>query len=179
MEKHLFVKMYYNDALASEKATGIPADVQLAQAAIESSWGDAAPRFAFFGIKATGVITANDQLENTTEYSKIYTSDPLKVGLAKITSVEPFVSANGVKMFKYHGQAWFRAYNNAADSFTDHANFFLKNPRYAIAITDKKDSLKFADDIAAAGYGSGPTYATLLKEIILEVRPIIAQLQAA
>lgn len=172
MTKDLFVATYVKDALISEKQTGISADAQMAQAVIESKWGESAPNFMLFGIKDTDGINGNEQLIDTTEFSKIYTSDPRVVGLASITSVEPVI-IHGIKTFKYKGKAYFRAYKSASESFIDHANFFLTNKRYAHALTDKADPYKFSDDIIAAGYGSGPDYAKLLKEIITELKPLI------
>lgn len=70
-----FVKLYYKNALQSEKDTGVPALVTLAQAGLESGWGKAAYGNNFFGIKAGSSWKGNIQKLKTWECSK--TSDEL------------------------------------------------------------------------------------------------------
>lgn len=172
MTKQLFIDTYYKDAIECEKQTGISAIAILAQAALESSWGEHCPRFAFFGIKDTDGINGNEQLIETTEYSRIYQSVPGKVGLFTIDHVEP-VTLHGTKWFKYTGKGYFREYDSALASFLDHAQFFIKNERYAKALTDKGNYVAFSNDVAAAGYGSGPTYGTVLVELGNEIAPLM------
>ena len=56
MQKDAFFAMAVGPARASQKDTGVPASVTLAQAIIESGWGDAhmGDAWNFFGIKAQG-----------------------------------------------------------------------------------------------------------------------------
>ncbi|MGL5262334.1 MAG: glycoside hydrolase family 73 protein, partial [Bacteroides sp.] len=68
--------------------------------------------------------------------------------------------------YNYKVKDWFRRYDTPEESFTDHANFYLSNPRYAKALEVKEDPRRFADEIAKAGYATDPNYAKTLKSII-------------
>lgn len=155
-----FTKLYLPFAKNSEYKTGINALFTLGQAALESGWGEHAPGNMFFGVKDTDGINGNEQLITTTEYSK--RSD---LQFEKLLHMEP-CTMNGEKFFKYTIQSYFRKYNSPEESFVDHANFFIKNSRYAPAMVFKSDPYKFADEISKAGYATGPTYAGTLKSII-------------
>ena len=66
-----FVANFLPFARETEKKTGISAVAILAQAALESGWGSAAPGNMFFGVKDTDGINGNEQLLTTTEYSNV------------------------------------------------------------------------------------------------------------
>ncbi len=159
-----FVTRYYPEALKTQEATGISALVVLAQAALESGWGEAAPGNMFFGVKDTDGINGNEQLIQTNEY--------LRVANAKfpvIISITPVIR-NGQKYFRYIVKDYFRKYSTPADCFIDHTRFFINNPRYAAALGVKQDPEKFADAIAKAGYATDPDYAKSLKSVIATIR---------
>jgi flagellum-specific peptidoglycan hydrolase FlgJ len=155
-----FVNTFLPYAKETEEKTGISFKATLAQAAVESAWGKAAPGFMFFGVKDTDGLNGNEQLLTTTEYSR--RSDLL---FPVTISVTPVVK-NGVKMFKYKVKDYFRKYDNPEQCFTDHCNFFLRNKRYAKALLVKSDANKFIDAIAAAGYATDPNYAQTLKTVV-------------
>lgn len=155
-----FVKAYYPYAKETERKTGISAKAILAQAALESGWGKAAPGNMFFGVKDTDGINGNEQLITTTEYSR---RADLKFPV--VISITPVVR-NGQKWFKYVVKDYFRKYNTPEECFTDHANFFFKNPRYKKALEVKHDPYKFVEAIAAAGYATDPNYASTLKQLV-------------
>lgn len=155
-----FVTAYLADAKKAEKDTGISALAILAQAALESGWGKAAPGFCFFGIKDSDGVNGNEQLIVTTEYSR-----RADLQFPEVISVTPVIR-NGQKWFKYKVKDYFRKYNTPAESFTDHGNFFLYNKRYKAALAVKSDPYKFVDEIAKAAYATDPNYATLLRSII-------------
>lgn len=160
MKPSEFVKAYLPYAKETERKTGISATAILAQAALESGWGKAAPGNMFFGVKDTDGINGNEQLITTTEYSR---RSDLKFPV--IISVTPVIR-NGQKWFRYVVKDYFRKYNNPEECFTDHANFFIRNKRYSQALKVKGNPRKFADAIAAAGYATDPNYAGTLKTII-------------
>lgn len=160
MKPSEFVKAYYPYAKETERKTGISAKAILAQAALESGWGKAAPGNMFFGVKDTDGINGNEQLITTTEYSR---RADLKFPV--IISITPVVR-NGQKWFKYVVKDYFRKYHTPEECFTDHANFFFKNPRYKKALEVKHDPYKFAEAIAAAGYATDPNYASTLKQLV-------------
>lgn len=158
-----FVKAFYPEAKKAQVNTGISALAILAQAALESGWGKAAPGNMFFGIKDNDGVNGNEQLLTTTEYSR-----RADLKFPEVISVTPVIR-NGQKWFKYKIKDYFRKYDSPADSFTEHGQFFLKNPRYKNALAVKGDTDKFIDAIAAAGYATDPNYASLLKSIVKSI----------
>src|SRR5690606_24629215 len=128
-------------AQVTQSKYGIPSSVVLAQAALESNWGRsglATSFFNFFGIKGTG--TAGTQYLPTTEFED---------GKYKATL------------------GGFASYLTPADSFTDHAEFLKRNPRYEQAgVFESKDPFTVAERLQKAGYATDPDYAKKLKDII-------------
>ncbi|AOW09515.1 glycoside hydrolase family 73 protein [Flavobacterium gilvum] len=167
MTKQEYTNFYYPFALASEKITGISAVAQLAQGALESAWGKVAPGNMLFGVKDTDGVNGNEQLITTTEYSK-----SANAKFPNIITVTP-VMRNGQKWFKYKIKDYFRKYPTPKESFVDHANFFIRNKRYAKAMTVKSDPYQFIDEIAKAGYATDPSYATTLKSIAKSIEKLI------
>jgi flagellar protein FlgJ len=154
-----FVIQFYPHAKRCQEKTGISAVAILAQAALESAWGDVAPGNMFFGVKDTDGVNGNEQLLITTEYSR---RSDLK--FPEIISITP-VDRNGVKYFKYRVKDYFRKYHTPEDCFLDHANFFLSNPRYNEALKVSQEPFRFLEEIAKAGYATDPDYASKLKAI--------------
>ena len=155
-----FTRIFLPFAKVTESKTGISALATLAQSAVESGWNSASPGWMFFGVKDTDGINGNEQLLITTEYSR-YSN----LKFPEIISITPVVR-NGIKMFKYKIKDYFRKYDSPEQCFTDHCNFYLRNPRYAKALLVKGDANKFIDAIAAAGYATDPNYAATLKTVV-------------
>jgi len=162
-----FVTQFYPFAKQSQDKTGISAIAVLAQAALESGWGKAAVGNMFFGVKDTDGVNGNEQLLVTTEYSK-----RADLKFPEIISITPVIK-NGQKYFKYKVKDYFRKYDTPEQSFTDHCNFLLANPRYKAALAVKSDPYAFVDAIATAGYATAPDYATLLKSICKTIEKYI------
>jgi len=162
-----FVSSFLPFARQTELKTGITAIAILAQAALESGWGKFAPGNMFFGVKDTDGINGNEQLLTTTEYSR---RSDLKFPV--IISVVPCI-LNNQKYFKYTVKDYFRRYDTAENCFTDHVQFFFKNPRYATALTFRSNTDRFIEEIARAGYATDPNYATLLKSVARSVERAI------
>ena len=154
-----FVKNYLPFAKQTEAKSGIPAIAILAQAALESGWGDHAPGNMFFGVKDVDGINGNEQLITTTEYSR-----RADLQFPVIISVVP-VTINEQKYFKYAVKDYFRKYNTPEECFTDHVKFFFANPRYAAALQVKSNTDRFIEEIAKAGYATAPNYAASLKSV--------------
>ena len=154
-----FVKKYKAFAKQSEQVTGIHYAFTLAQAALESGWGDHAPGYNFFGIKSFRE-TDKRQLLKTTEFSS--RNDLVFPELISLTQ-----TASG--KWKYIVKDWFMVYNTPAEAFTDHAQFFFKNKRYSTALVFKEDPYKFAQLISEAGYATDPDYANKLTSIIARI----------
>lgn len=154
-----FVKTYLPEAKKVEAKTGFHYLIPLTQGALESGWGQKVVGNNFFGIKDTDGINGNEQLITTTEYlSTDKVKFPVILNIIKV----------GTK-FKYTVKDWFRKYPSAELAFTDHVNFFLKNPRYAKALKVKDKPTLFFDEIAKAGYATAPDYANQLKQVMNSV----------
>ena len=155
-----FVKKYKPFALESEKKTGISHLFTLAQAALESGWGERGVGNNFFGIKAGKDTLANKkQLLNTTE---ILNAPNLGYKFPQVMSIYQLSSGK----YKYEVKDWFRKYDTPEECFTDHAEFFFRNKRYAKALLVKTDPYKFAEEVAKAGYATATNYAKILKDVI-------------
>ena len=117
----------------------IPVSVTIAQAILESNWGQSAlSREAnnYFGIKATSGIGSDGAVwMPTLEY----------VNGGSYTVVAPF-----------------RAYRSVADSVADHAALLQHLDIYKNALQATNDPDEFARRIARAGYATDPTYADKL-----------------
>lgn len=159
MKPKEFVAQFYPFALKTQQKTGISAVAVLAQAALESGWGKSAPGNMFFGVKDTDGINGNEQLLQTTEYSR-----RADLKFPEIISITPVIR-NGEKYFKYVVKDYFRKYATPEECFTDHTKFFFDNKRYKKALEVKNDPYKFIDEIAKAGYATAPSYAEMLKKV--------------
>lgn len=145
-----FITRHWDSALAAQRATGIPAQFVIGQAALESGWGkgeirgsDGLPSFNLFGIKATGGWQGRTVDVVTTEYEN---------GVAKKV-VEKF-----------------RAYNNYSEAFRDWAQLLANNPRYAEVIARGRDAQGFAHGLQRAGYATDPAYGDKLSRVIASVQ---------
>lgn len=135
-----FIKKYAALAMAEESRTGVPASVKLAQAAYESGWGEKAVCYNYFGIKA------NKSWKGPVCNSKTKEEDS---------------SGN-----TYSTIGKFRAYKSDVESFINHSDFLLQNPRYHNALA-QKNPYDVARGIARAGYGTDSSYE---KDIIIIMR---------
>jgi flagellum-specific peptidoglycan hydrolase FlgJ len=126
-------------ARESQRRSGVPASVTLAQAILESDWGRSKlTREAnnLFGIKAM--------------------RGPGTAGIYEINTWEVYDGQNVTVL------AAFKAYTTLADSITDHGRWFHDNSRYHGALEKKDDPRAFAYAINAAGYATDPAYAPKL-----------------
>ena len=153
----VFVATYGPAARASQATSGVPALVTLGQAALESGWGQKAPRFNFFGIKAkTSDPDHRCQLLVTRE---VYRDGNRK--LPNIISIKQRPDGK----FDYMVRAWFRAYPDVKAAFDDHARV-LRLPRYANAFTVANEPYAFATEVARGGYATDPSYASVLHGVM-------------
>jgi hypothetical protein len=135
-----FIDSVATDAIESQRATGVPASVTLAQAIIESGWGKSGlskKYHNYFGIKGKGTA-----------------------GTAVMSTGEHF---NGKDVVIKDG---FRVYRSPAESFEDHGRFFIENKRYAEAMRHTDDAERFAKEIHKAGYATDPNYSEKLIGVI-------------
>lgn len=142
MTPNQFIAQLSEGAVMGNTHTGIPASVSLAQAALESRWGNSAiARKAknLFGIKADRGWTGAIMAMRTGEYLKgQYVMVPAK---------------------------W-RAYPSWEGSFVDHADFLYNNIRYQRALAVADNAQAFALMLQTCGYSTDPKYAVKLLNII-------------
>jgi flagellum-specific peptidoglycan hydrolase FlgJ len=135
-----FIDRISADAIKSQRETGVPASVTMAQAILESGWGKSGLSTQannFFGIKGKG--PAGSVTMRTRE---VFNGRPTYIN------------------------APFRKYNSPAESFKDHGKFFIDNKRYATAMKHTDNAHRFAQEIARAGYATDPSYARQLSGLI-------------
>ena len=162
-----FINQYKPFALETERKTGISHLFILAQAALESGWGERGVGNNFFGIKVPKNLVSNTpankkQLFKTTE---VLNAPNLGYKFPQVMSIYQLPSGK----YKYEVKDWFRKYETPEECFTDHAQFFFKNKRYAKALLVKADPYKFAEEVAKAGYATAPNYADSLKKLIKKI----------
>jgi flagellar protein FlgJ len=140
-----FVADIWPHALAASQSTGIPPQFMVAQAALETGWGekqlkneDGSPTYNLFNIKAGNTWTGRSAAKTVSEYeSGQWTSEDAK----------------------------FRAYSSYGEAFADYANFLSANPRYSKVI-GSRDAASFTRGLQEAGYATDPQYANKLNRII-------------
>jgi flagellum-specific peptidoglycan hydrolase FlgJ len=138
MNQEIFIAKIAAAAVADYKDSKVLPSITIAQAILESSWGDSgltAKANNLFGIKGKG--PAGSVTMATKEH----------VG-GKIITVD----------------AAFRKYNTWAESIADHSKL-LQNKRYAAVLT-ARDGVTAAYAIKAAGYATDVNYPKLLIDII-------------
>lgn len=140
-----FVGQVWPHAVEASRATGIPPQFLVAQAALESGWGkgeirraDGSGTYNLFGIKAGKNWNGATVEAQTTEYVD---------GKAQRVTEK------------------FRAYGSYAEAFSDYANLLRNNPRYG-NVVGSQDGTEFAKRLQQAGYATDPAYADKLARII-------------
>ncbi len=130
---------------------GVRPELLLAQAALETGWGqhisqhaDGSSSHNLFNIKAGNDWDGGRVAISTLEY---------RDGLAR------------------HERAAFRAYDSYADSFDDYVDFLQSRPRYQPALEQADDPESFIRELHGAGYATDPAYAD--KIINIMQRPML------
>lgn len=141
-----FVDRMLPHALQASRNSGVPAQLMLGQAALESGWGrreirmpDGSNSYNLFGIKANSGWNGKVAEVMTTEYR------------------------NGVA---YRQVEKFRAYSSYAEAFQDYANLIGNNPRYAGVLKQGDNVAGMAQAIQKAGYATDPKYADKLARVM-------------
>ncbi|OGT18770.1 MAG: flagellar rod assembly protein/muramidase FlgJ [Gallionellales bacterium RIFOXYB12_FULL_54_9] len=144
-----FVKRMLPHAMQASAATGVPPQLMLGQAALESGWGrreitmaDGSSSYNVFGIKANAAWHGKVAEVMTTEY---------KNGLPS-KQVEKF-----------------RAYSSYAEAFKDYAGMMSRNPRYASVMQQGDNPAGMAQAIQKSGYATDPKYAEKLVSVMRQL----------
>ena len=143
-----FVTRMLPAAQRASQETGVPAQLIMAQAALESGWGrreirtqDGSTSYNVFGIKADKSWKGPVAETATTEYVN---------GVAQKT------------------RAAFRAYGSYEEAFSDYAKFLVTNPRYSNVLATR-DPAEAAHGLQRAGYATDPEYGGKLVRIMQQM----------
>ncbi|WP_338670333.1 flagellar assembly peptidoglycan hydrolase FlgJ [Pantoea dispersa] len=144
-----FIAQLAQPAKVASQQSGIPHHLILAQAALESGWGqrqiltrDGKPSYNVFGIKASGDWKGETTDIMTTEYEG---------GEAKKV------------------RATFRVYGSYFEALSDYVRLISSNPRYA-AVANAPSAEQGARALQAAGYATDPKYAQKLVGMIQQFK---------
>lgn len=133
-----FVSAMKPYAEKAAKALGVEPSLLIAQAALETGWGQKVVKNArgssnnLFNIKADRSWQGDKVATQTLEF---HDNTPVKETAA------------------------FRSYSSYQDSFNDYVRFLNDNPRYETALQQRGDSESFIRGIHRAGYATDPSYA--------------------
>ena len=134
-----FVRQLAPYAQKAAEKLGVSVRAVLAQAALETQWGQHLPTHSngntsnnLFGMKA-GQSWGGEKV-----------------------SVPTLEFEGGVAV---HRRAQFRSYDNPGESFDDYAQLIADNPRYAKALNHGEDVVGFARGLVNGGYATDPSYA--------------------
>lgn len=141
-----FVQSLWPHAQQAARALGVAPELLLAQAALETHWGQSIINFQdgrsshnLFGIKADPSWAGKRINVPTLEYID---------GIA-VRRTEPF-----------------RVYDSYTDSFADYVDFIRNNPRYEAALRQAHNPDAYAAALQGAGYATDPQYARKISAIL-------------
>jgi flagellar protein FlgJ len=141
-----FVQQVLPTIRQAAAAVGVNPLGMLAQAALETGWGQRMPRTAdgnsslnLFGVKAGSDWSGARAVADTVEISG---------GVAKQTRTA------------------FRAYGSIEESVGDFARLLTSSPRYREAVAAGSNAQAYVQSIAKAGYATDPQYANKLNEVL-------------
>jgi len=141
-----FVRKLWPQAVEAARKLGTDPRALIAQAALETGWGqaviagrDGKSSHNLFNIKADGRWGGPSVAKTTVEYSG---------GVAK------------------KEVASFRAYNSFSDSFKDYVHFLKSRPRYSHALSVAGNPQAFVNALQQAGYATDPKYAQKISHIL-------------
>ncbi len=132
-------------ARRAARELGVHPGILVAQAALESGWGqrlihrsDGRSSHNLFGIKADRRWDGEVASVKTVEFRQ---------GVAR------------------KERANFRAYQDFSDSFGDYVRFIKSNPRYQSALAHASDPQRYMQELQKAGYATDPSYADKVLKI--------------
>jgi peptidoglycan hydrolase FlgJ len=152
-----FISQLLPSAQQAGEQLGVDPRHLIAQAALETNWGQSVPRDPsgrssnnLFGVKAgTGAASSGAVAARTTEYEQ---------GTA-VSRVDQF-----------------RSYASPSASFQDYVAMLRGNSRYAAALNTGTDTHAFASALQQGGYATDPNYAhkiaSIAGQLLASVRPL-------
>ncbi|QOV63049.1 flagellar assembly peptidoglycan hydrolase FlgJ [Kosakonia pseudosacchari] len=149
-----FISRMMGPAMAVARLSGIPHQLIIAQAALESGWGkreimtsDGKPSHNLFGVKATADWDGETTEITTTEYE------------------------NGTAQ-KIRDK--FKVYSSYTEALEDYTSLISRSPRYKNVVKSESPEIA-AKALQSAGYATDPAYAKKLISIIQQVKNNVNQ----
>lgn len=167
-------------AVAAERATGAPAELLLAQWALESAWGDHQPGFNCFGIKQYAGCYGRQLLRTREWFTKSEVADFLAKGDGRSATLDPTSTAvTDSGREKYIVEDYFATFPTLAACFEKRAQLFKagRYKQFADAFEQDGDLGKLIKGIGPI-YATAPDYATTLLKIINQ-KNVSSQIAAA
>jgi len=149
-----FVSALTEPAKAAQEKLGVPFQVIIAQAALETGWGQkiikdqqGSSSNNLFNIKANNQWSGEQIQKDTLEFEQ------------------------GAMVKK---SAPFRAYQSLSESFKDYADFLTSNDRYQEALQNPSNVEHFLQGLQKAGYATDPQYANKIMATLRTVTNLIS-----
>ncbi|MFK5985703.1 MAG: flagellar assembly peptidoglycan hydrolase FlgJ [Pseudomonadota bacterium] len=140
-----FVNKLWPMAEKSAKDLGVKPEVLLAQAALETGWGQSIIKNS----KTNSLNLFNIKADSRWDGDKI-----TKLSLE-------YEQGHAVNKTSF-----FRVYDNLQDSFDDYVKFIKNNPRYEQAMTKASDPEQYLHSIHKAGYATDPNYVEKIMRVM-------------
>lgn len=145
LNKQMFMDQLLPEAQQAAGELGVDPNVLLAQAALETGWGQS--------------VIKNGRGENSFNLFNIKADRSWQ---GKQTRVATLEYADGVAKKEMAG---FRAYESYKESFNDYVNFIKSNPRYSEALKKAGNAAQYVRELQKAGYATDPRYAEKIMSI--------------
>jgi peptidoglycan hydrolase FlgJ len=157
-DKRNFVRDMLPHAQAAGQQLGVDPGNLIAQAALETNWGQNLPQDSsgrssnnLFGMKASTGWTGSAVTSNTVEYQ----------GVAATST-----------------SAQFKAYATPEQSFQDYVSLLRDNPRYSGALNTGSNVQAFAAGLQRGGYATDPDYASKIAAVAHKVGDAVASVSS-
>lgn len=148
-----FLERLSGPAQSASRKTGVPAELILAQAALETGWG------------RHEIATANGG--NSHNLFGIKAGSSWRGPTTDITTHE-YLNGQRTRV-----NDSFRVYDSFEAAFTDYARLVGENPRYA-KVLEAPDAKQAARELQAGGYATDPAYADKLIAVMDSLGPVAA-----
>jgi len=147
MSKQLdFINKYKNDVIEACKGTSIFASVTMAQACLETGYGNAIFHNNMFGFKGSAKMQTNEFWDGT----------------VAISGTQEYYNNSNVPTNIKDG---FRVYKTVVDSIKDHNRLLNISPRYVMVRISQTPEDQ-CEALRLCGYATAPDYSRILKWII-------------
>ena len=146
-----FMQTLATPAQAASAATGVPAELILAQAALETGWGqhEIATQQGHNSYNVFGIKAGSQWQGKTTD---IVTHEYVNGRRTQVVDT-------------------FRVYDSFEHAFTDYANLIGNNPRYA-GVLQASNAEQAARELQRGGYATDPRYADKLVSVMNTMGPL-------